>query len=79
MREIPNKNSNILKNSIVAGAGLTVPPNITPPEDMAAIILYVPSNLISGKNPIEIQNDLGLPWIADDTNGIWLEDLMNKK
>lgn len=62
MRDIPNPQSEILKQAQVGGAGIGFPPSLEMPEGMAAIILYVPINEIVGKSPGDIQNDLGLPW-----------------
>jgi hypothetical protein len=60
-RTIPNPNSRLLANAIVGGVGLGMPPASTPPEGMATVLLYVPTSLVAGKTPIEIQDDLGLP------------------
>jgi len=61
MRVIPNPKSRMLAQALVGGAGLSLPPHVTPPNGMALVLLYVPLNEIVGKNPAQIQADLGDP------------------
>lgn len=76
MRDIPNPESIILKSSIIGGAGLSVPPAICePPNGMAAVLLYVPIEQIINKTPMQIQNDIGLPWHMDGGDSFWFEEL----
>lgn len=74
MRDTPNKKSIILKHAVIGGAGLGSPPAIEPPSGMAAILLYVPLDQVVNKTPIEIQDDLGLPWHMDDGESVWFEE-----
>lgn len=76
-KQTPNPTSTILANAIIGGAGLAMPQGITPPPGMAAVVLYFPMHLVTG-SPIELQENIGLPWIAEEANGtytgIWLKD-----
>ena len=74
MQVIPNPKSKLLAQSIVGGAGLTLPPQVTPPSGMALILLYVPLNEIAGKNPAQIQADLGIPWSLNHGQPYWFEE-----
>lgn len=80
-KKTPNPESRLLAGAIIGGAGLGVPPGEAPPG-MAAVLLYVPIECVVGKSPIELQADLGLPWIASDDDGnwegIWLDELLQQ-
>lgn len=76
MKQTPNPASTLLANAIIAGAGLGIQPNQEVPDGMAAVLLYVPENLVVGKNMMEIQNDLGLPWNMIGGEPVWLADLI---
>jgi hypothetical protein len=41
---------------------------------MAAILLFVPASEVVGKNPGELQDDLGLPWFCTDGSGFWFNE-----
>lgn len=76
MRVTPNPKSKMLANAIVGGVGLGIPPNSsTPPEGMATVVLFVPMNQVAGKNAIDIQRDLGLPWFARGGPAVWFDEL----
>lgn len=74
MRDIPNPESIILKNAVIGGAGLGNPPENEPPSGMAAVLLYVPIEQILNKSPIQIQNDIGLPWHMTGGDPVWFDD-----
>lgn len=75
MRATLNPQSEILSNAVVGGAGLSVPADATTPDGMAAIVLYVPIDHILGKNPMELQRDMGLPWYAEGGPAIWFDEI----
>lgn len=75
MRNIPNPHSQMLACAIVGGAGLTLPPKVDVPEGMAAVVLFVPMEHVIGKSPIEIQEDLGLPWYCNGGSPAWFDEL----
>jgi hypothetical protein len=75
MRITPNPKSMILANAVVGGAGLGSPPEITAPAGMGTVILYVPIDCVVGKTPIDIQNDIGLPWFVEDGPAIWFDEM----
>ena len=77
-KQIPNPESNILAKAVVGGAGIGLPPYYEIPDGMAAVILLVPMNEIVGKNPIEIQADLGIPWSMDG-EPYWFEKELDLK
>lgn len=72
-REIPNPQSKLLESALVAGAGIGLP-GAEPPPGMGAILLYVPLGEIVAKSPLDIQEDLGLPWYCDSGPGIWFDE-----
>lgn len=74
-RVVPNPHSKLLQHAVVGGAGLGVPPQMQIPPGCAAIVLFVPANLLTSMNPFEIQSDLSMPW-SDGTAGpgVWFED-----
>lgn len=78
MRAIPNPNSKILAGAIVGGVGMTAPPNAKPPEGMGLVMLYVPLQELAGKNPLDLQADLGLPWYNHSGPPVWLDELVAK-
>lgn len=67
----PNPNSKLLKNGLIGAVGFSLPPNLTIPEGMGALLVLVPAAEISGKNPVQIQNDTGLLWHVGDGQGAW--------
>lgn len=72
----PNPESKMLAQAVVGGVGLSIPPDAgTPPEGMAAVLLYVPLSLVNAKSPIDIQADLGLPWSGPAGEPIWFDSL----
>lgn len=73
-RLTPNKDSKILKKAIIAGAGLGLPPSVSIPDGMGAVLLFVPIELLGNKSIIEIQQDIGLPWHAENGSGYWFYD-----
>ena len=75
MRIIPNPKSNMLSNAVVGGVGLSLPPDATTPDGMAAIVLYVPIDQILGKNPMELQLDLGIPWYTEGGPPSWFDEM----
>lgn len=75
MRKIPNPESIILKNAIIGGAGITIQPNIETPTGMAAVLLFVPLDQVIGKTTKEIQCDVGLPWVMNDGESFWFDDI----
>lgn len=75
MRVTPNPKSTLLANAVVGGVGLAIPPDSDPPAGMAVLVLFVPLHEVDGKNPIEIQQDLGLPWAVEDGSSAWLDEL----
>ena len=76
-RTIPNPDSALLRQAIIGGAGLGVPPDVEVPPGMAVVLLYVPVQELTRRSMPEIQADLGLPWAADDGSGVWLDELTN--
>lgn len=74
VRIIPNPKSDLLSNAVVGGVGLSLPPDYDPPPGMAVVLLYVPVEHMSGKSPLEIQEDLGLPWFAEDGAPVWFDE-----
>lgn len=63
MTQKTNPNSTILSNAVIAGAGLSIPPEaMNIPDGMGAIILLVPVETIMHKNPEQIQSDMGIPF-----------------
>lgn len=80
-RVSPNPGSKILSRAIIAGAGISLPgPEVVGeiPPGMAAILLFVPIEEITTRNPLEIQADIGLPWSMRDNDPVWLDELMAK-
>jgi len=75
MRTMPNPHSELLVGAIVGGAGLTLPPEQEVPEGMAAVVLFVPMEKMLGKSPMDIQDDLGLPWHMEGGNPVWFDEL----
>ena len=75
MRKTPNQNSRMLAGAIVGSAGLTLPPEVDVPDGMAAVVLFVPMEQIIGKDPIEIQEDLGLPWHMEGGSPVWFDEM----
>lgn len=75
MRVIPNPQSRMLANAVVGGSGLGIPPDSTPPAGMAVVVLYVPIEQMVGKNPVDIQRDLGLPWYAEGGPAVWFDEM----
>ena len=67
-RKIPNPESKLLASAVVGGAGMGIP-GFDLPKGMGAVLLFVPISEIAGKNPMEIQSDLGLPWAIEDESG----------
>ena len=64
--------STILSAAVVGGAGLALPPDAgIPPPGMGAVLLYVPLEVIGGKNPGEMQADMGLPWAGPNGEPYW--------
>lgn len=78
MRATPNPLSKILSNAVVGGAGSELPLNANPPKGMAVVLLYVPVGHIEGKTPIDIQEDIGLPWSTTEGKGVWFDELDTK-
>lgn len=74
-RTIPNPDSVLLRRAIIGGAGLGLPPGLEAPPGMAMVLLYVPLRDLAGRSMPELQADLGLPWVADDGTGVWLDEL----
>lgn len=79
-RETPNPDSKILAESIIGGAGINIPDgSVNPPEGYAAVVLYVPINHFAGKDILQIQKDIGMPWAMKDKDGsfsgAWLDEL----
>lgn len=79
-RKSPNPNSGILKNAVVAGAGISLPPEVMQtPEGFGVVVLHVPLEHIDGLNAIELQADLGIPWEARTQggaiSGVWFDDI----
>lgn len=74
LRKIPNPESSILKNAVIGGAGLDVPPNSSPPEGMGVILLYVPLSQLTTMSPPDMQQDLGLPWGVEGGGAVWFDD-----
>lgn len=72
-RPIPNPQSKLLAKAVVGGVGLA-PDAIEPPPNMACILLYVPLDDLMGRTAPEIQDDLGLPWSANDGEPYWFAD-----
>lgn len=73
-QEMPNPQSLILSASVIAGAGIGIPTNTEIPEGMGAVLLLVPLDQLKGKSPVEIQEDIGLPWHAGNGEGVWFKD-----
>ncbi len=67
---VPNLKSDILSKASVIGCGVSE----ASPTGFATLSLLVPLDSIEGKNPVEIQKDLGLPWADKDGNGFWFEE-----
>ncbi len=64
----------ILEKAIIAGVGVGSPQTSEPPEGYGSIVLHIPVNEITGKTPIEIQADLGLPWSDGTDDGFWFKE-----
>lgn len=63
-----NPDSKLLSAAVVGGAGPGLPPDVgNPPPGMGAVLLYVPSQFITGMSLVAMQADMGLPW--SDTKG----------
>ena len=69
---LPNPESELLPNAVIGGAGLGLPRKLSAPPGKAAVLLYVPAELVIGRAIPEIQSDLGLPWHVDGGEPIWL-------
>lgn len=74
-RKIPNPNSKLLKQAIIGGAGMGVPPDSAPPPGMAVVLLYVPTATLTGMTPPDIQTDMGLPWAINGGGQAWFDEL----
>lgn len=74
LRVTPNPQSQLLNLAVIGGAGLSLPPDTTVPEGMAAVLLFVPINCMIGKTIPEIQTDIGLPWFADGGESFWFDE-----
>lgn len=79
IRTIPNPDSILLSSAVVGGAGLSLPPDIKPPDGMAVVVLFVPIETMLGKSPIAIQDDLGLPWNMVGGEPVWFDELLAAK
>ena len=55
-KQIPNPKSKLLTNSVVASVGMGLPPVINTPDNMAAIVLFVP---IEERAPIVTGKQIG--------------------
>ena len=73
-RTIPNPKSVLLKSAVVAGAGLELPPDSSPPAGMGIVLLYVPLAQLTTMSPPDIQADLGLPWAVQGGGGAWFDE-----
>jgi hypothetical protein len=74
-RTIPNPDSALLRNAVIGGAGLGVPPDSEPPAGMGCVLLYVPLQQLVAMAPPDIQSDLGLPWAVDGGGSAWFDEL----
>ncbi|GIL13728.1 MAG: hypothetical protein BroJett038_24480 [Chloroflexota bacterium] len=74
-RTIPNPSSVLLKNAVVGGAGLGMPPDATPPAGMGVVLLYVPLSDLTTMAAPDIQADLGLPWAVEGGGAAWFDEL----
>ena len=74
-RTTPNPNSVLLRNAVVGGAGLGLPPNSAPPPGMGVLLLYVPLAQLTTMTPPDIQNDVGLPWAVETGGSAWFDEL----
>lgn len=72
-KQIPNPKSKLLTNAVVASVGMGLPPVINTPDNMAAIVLFVPIEELHGKSAPEIQDDLGLPWHVEGGGKYWFK------
>lgn len=75
MRKTPNQNSQMLASAIIGGAGLTLQPGGEVPDGMAAVVLFVPMEQMIGKSPMEIQEDIGLPWNMEGGIPVWFDEM----
>jgi hypothetical protein len=76
MRAIPNPKSEILAHAVITRAGIGTFPPLDVPENMGVVVLFVPIQLIAGKTPVDIQNDIGFPWYAVNGPSAWFDDLI---
>ncbi len=68
-------NSEILRNAIIGGMGMELPPwPSIPPPGMWLVLLYIPLGYVLANSMNAIQNDLGLPWHCEDGEPAWLDD-----
>lgn len=51
--------SDLVRQAIVGGAGMSLPPALDPPPGMAVVLLYVPLRELTKRSIPEIQSDLG--------------------
>lgn len=60
------------EQAVVGGAGMGIPPGAgTPPDGMGVVLLYVPLTVMDGKSPIEMQDEMGLPWSGPNGEPFW--------
>ena len=72
-RKSPNSESALLSSAVIAGCGISIPPDSSPPPGMGVVVLYVPIQMLADKSPPDIQRDLGLPWMVEGGGQYWFE------
>ena len=73
-RVIPNPSSKLLSQAVVGGIGLGLPLDLEIPPGLACLMLLVPAEAIHLKSPIDLQDDLGLPWSGDGGAPMWFDE-----
>jgi len=72
-RTVPNPMSKLLRQAVIGGAGIALPPDMAPPAGKAMVLLYVPIGELASLAITDIQSDLGIPWSDQDGNPVWLD------